>query len=31
LALEATVDLDFDPGGLHCRIVIPSSQLASQL
>jgi PAS domain S-box-containing protein len=31
LALEAKVDLDFDPEGLHCRIVIPSSQLASQL
>jgi two-component sensor histidine kinase len=30
LALEAKVDLDFDPDGLHCRIVIPASQIASQ-
>jgi two-component sensor histidine kinase len=27
LALEAKVDLDFDPEGLHCLIVIPASQI----
>ena len=26
-ALDAKVDLDFDPDGLHCHIVIPASQL----
>ena len=30
LSLEAKVDLDFDPEGLHCRIVIPASQIASR-
>lgn len=30
LALEAKVDLDFDPEGLHCRIVIPASQILEQ-
>jgi two-component sensor histidine kinase len=29
LALEAKVDLDFDPEGLHCLIVIPASQIVS--
>ena len=27
LALEAKVDLDFEPDGLHCRIVIPANQI----
>ena len=31
LALEAKVDLAFDPEGLHCRIVIPFNQIATQL
>lgn len=26
-ALDATVDLTFDPDGLHCRILIPASQI----
>jgi PAS domain S-box-containing protein len=26
-ALDAKVDLEFDPNGLHCRIVIPASQI----
>jgi PAS domain S-box-containing protein len=26
-ALDAKVDLDFDPDGLHCHIVIPASQI----
>lgn len=26
-ALDAEVNLDFDPDGLHCRIVIPASQI----
>jgi len=30
LALEAKVDLDFDPEGLHCRIAIPASQILPQ-
>ena len=30
LSLEAKVDLDFDPEGLHCRIVIPASQIVAQ-
>jgi two-component sensor histidine kinase len=30
LALEAKVDLDFDPEGLHCRIVIPANQILAQ-
>jgi PAS domain S-box-containing protein len=30
LALEAKVDLDFDPDGLRCRIVIPASQIVAQ-
>jgi len=31
LALEAKVDLAFDPEGLRCRIVIPFNQIATQL
>jgi PAS domain S-box-containing protein len=27
MALEAKVDLEFEPGGLHCHIVIPSNQI----
>ena len=30
LALEAKVDLAFDPEGLRCRIVIPFNQIATQ-
>jgi PAS domain S-box-containing protein len=30
LALEAKVDLEFDPEGLHCRIVIPAGQILAQ-
>ena len=26
-ALDAEVNLDFDPNGLHCHIVIPASQI----
>lgn len=26
-ALDAEVNMDFDPGGLHCHIVIPASQI----
>jgi two-component sensor histidine kinase len=26
-ALDATVNLEFDPNGLHCHIVIPASQI----
>jgi len=26
-ALDAEVKLEFDPGGLHCHIVIPSNQI----
>jgi two-component sensor histidine kinase len=26
-ALDAKVDLEFDPNGLHCHIVIPASQI----
>ena len=30
LSLEAKVDLDFDPEGLHCRILIPPSHIVAQ-
>ena len=26
-ALDAKVNMDFDPDGLHCQIVIPASQI----
>ena len=26
-ALDAEVNMDFDPDGLHCHIVIPASQI----
>ena len=26
-ALDATVELEFDPDGLHCHIVIPANQI----
>ena len=26
-ALDAKVNMDFDPDGLHCHIVIPASQI----
>lgn len=26
-ALDAEVKLEFDPGGVHCHIVIPSNQI----
>ncbi len=26
-ALDAKVDLEFDPDGLHCHIVIPANQI----
>jgi len=29
-ALDATVDLTFDPDGLHCHIVIPASQILAR-